>query len=167
MLQKFLKNYGRDILLLVAVLLAVEWWQTRNLVKESLPPALLAQELPLLGGGTTKLSSSTQHTVLYIFAPWCGVCRISASNLNHLPSASLRVLNLAQSWEIPAAVQEFLDHSGLKGQVIMGDEGLGEALRVQAYPTYYLIDREGRIIRSWSGYTTIVGLWLRSRSWSL
>jgi hypothetical protein len=44
----------------------------------------------------------------------------------------------------------------------MGRDRDETALQIGAYPSYLIIDTEGRIVKAWSGYTTLVGLWLKS-----
>jgi hypothetical protein len=46
--------------------------------------------------------------------------------------------------------------------VLLGDRATGAAYRIQGYPTYYVIDAEGRVARRDTGLSTVAGLWLRT-----
>jgi deoxyinosine 3'endonuclease (endonuclease V) len=46
--------------------------------------------------------------------------------------------------------------------VLAGDAATGAAWRVRGYPTYYVVDRQGRIARRDLGLTTVAGLWIRT-----
>jgi hypothetical protein len=46
--------------------------------------------------------------------------------------------------------------------VLAGDAATGAAYRVHGYPTYYVIDAQGRIARRDTGFTTVAGLWFRT-----
>jgi hypothetical protein len=46
--------------------------------------------------------------------------------------------------------------------VLIGDPATGAAFRVRGYPTYYVLDPEGRVAARDIGLTTAVGLWIRT-----
>ena len=46
--------------------------------------------------------------------------------------------------------------------VLVGTPGTGADYRIRGYPTYYVIDSQGRIARRDMGFTTVAGLWLRT-----
>jgi len=52
--------------------------------------------------------------------------------------------------------------------VLMGDDSTARDWSVRAFPTYYVIDTEGRISSRSVGYSTRLGMWLRykrARAW--
>jgi thioredoxin-related protein len=42
--------------------------------------------------------------------------------------------------------------------VLLGDDGILRTFRVEAFPTVYFLDAQGRVKGSVSGYTTTAGL---------
>ncbi len=154
-------RWFRDLMLLLLLVYAVEYWQSRHLTKGLLPEFLRLESLPTLEAHTRSLWSPDHYTVLYVFAPWCGVCRGSAANMNSLPKDRFHVVSLALSWGQASEVEEFVKSTGLKTPILMGKEREEAALGIESFPSYLVIDREGRIVKAWSGYTTTLGLFFK------
>ncbi|WP_141732278.1 TlpA family protein disulfide reductase [Oligoflexus tunisiensis] len=159
--RKTLKSGLKNGVIFLALVYAVEYWQSRNMTKGELPEPLRHVSLPTLKGTTRSLWNPEKLTVVYVFAPWCGVCRASGSNIDRLPQ-DFHKTALALSWDQIAAVDDFVRETGLQVPVLMGKEREEEALRIGAYPSYLIIDTQGRIVKAWSGYTTTAGLWFKS-----
>jgi thiol-disulfide isomerase/thioredoxin len=159
--RKTFKSLLSNLVMFLAILMAVEYWQSRNMVRGELPDSLRNASLPVLTGGNKSLWNPEKMTVVYVFAPWCGVCRASGSNIDRLPG-SFHKAALALSWGEAAELESFVRDAGLKAPVLMGRESEEGALRIGAYPSYLILDTEGRIVKAWSGYTTTPGLWFRS-----
>jgi peroxiredoxin len=158
------RRFYKDILILVLLVLGLEWWQSRNLSSGGLPEKLKLHALPLLDGSESMLWQSGKPTLLYVFAPWCGVCNVSASNLNTFLDSDINVISLALSWESKDEVQEFVSTAGLKTPVALGDDNTSVALQIDVFPSYFVIGSDGKILKAWSGYTTTAGLWLRAKA---
>jgi hypothetical protein len=47
--------------------------------------------------------------------------------------------------------------------MLAGEAQTAADYRVRGYPTYYVLDRSGRVAGRDFGYTTAPGLWLRTR----
>lgn len=163
--RKKWKSGLMNVLVFLALVYAVEYWQSRHMTRGVLPNPLRSVSLPTLEGSTRSLWNPEKLTVVYVFAPWCAVCRASGSNIDRLPD-SFHKAALALSWDEAAEVKAFVKDSGLQAPVLMGRENEEVALRIGAYPSYVIIDTQGRIVRAWSGYTTTAGLWLKSY-WTL
>ncbi len=160
------RRWLRDLLIFMTLLYAVERWQSRHLSQGLLPDFLRTQSLPTVEGPTRSLWNPEKYTVLYVFAPWCGVCRGSAGNINRLPADRFHIIAIALSWEKPTEVREFVSSTGLRVPVLLGQEREESALGVRSYPSYIIIDRDGRVVKAWSGYTTTLGLFWKSY-WTL
>jgi hypothetical protein len=46
--------------------------------------------------------------------------------------------------------------------VLAGDQETSAAFHVRGYPTYYVLDSQGRIAGRDMGLTTVAGLWIRT-----
>jgi len=150
-----------DVAVLVIVFLAIHAWQTRNLPDEQLAPVT---ELNLLDGGTQNAFHSGAPGIVYFFAPWCRVCRLSIGNLDHLVEsgrvqwATVVALDYADADE----VRSFIERSGVALPVLLGTAQTAADWSVRAFPTYYVIDSSGRIQSRSVGYSTWLGMWARS-----
>jgi thiol-disulfide isomerase/thioredoxin len=151
-----------DVAILCMVFLAIHAWQTRDLpVNEPAPPTRLA----LLGGeGSQFAIAPGQVGVVYFFAPWCRVCRVSIGNLDDLVAGGGVAWGtlIALDYEDAGAVREFIDSTGVSLPVLMGDGQTARDWAIRAFPTYYVIDAEGRIHSRSVGYSTWLGMWARS-----
>lgn len=163
----FLKRFKRlaraCVPLLTAALLfaGISHWQTRSMVStgEQLP----ALQLQSLAGKQTHIDWQQQTTLLYAFAPWCGVCRISMPSLSLLDQQQVRVLAIAFDYDHPQQVSQFLREVNYSGDVFLGTDKLFSQLKLSAYPSYYVIDANGLIRHRDRGLSTPPGLWLRTQ----
>lgn len=104
-------------------------------------------------------------TVVYFFAPWCGVCAASSPQLrwfHHWRGDDVRVVMIGLDWSDPRELRDYATKHRLPFPVLLGDATAGAAYRIRGYPTYYVIDVQGRVARRDFGVTTAVGLWLRT-----
>ncbi len=160
-----LRRLAIDLVLVGAVLWAVSWWRTRDLLPDDAPAPALS--LPTLTGEAVSLEDARgRPTVLYFFAPWCTVCDLASSNLVALrdarPEAGLAIYAVALSYEDPAEVRRFATEHALNVPVLLGDAATASAWRVSAFPTFYVLDADGRVTSRTVGYTTELGLRLRA-----
>jgi thiol-disulfide isomerase/thioredoxin len=126
-----------------------------------MPAAVLAT----LDGERVALDSFRGKPVLLAFwAPWCTVCAAESQNLSwvrRIVGDRARVISVAASFENLAQVRAYVRDHGVDYPVLLGDDALLRALRVEAFPTTYFLDAQGRVRRSASGYTTTLGLLAR------
>lgn len=157
-----LLSLALDVALILAVFLAIHAWQTRNLpVDEPAPETLLAL---LDGGGVASAVVPGKPGIVYFFAPWCVYCKTSIDNLDKL------VADGAVAWGSAVAldygdrseVEEFIENTGVSLPVLMGNGGTVSDWGVRGFPTYYVIDAEGRISSRSVGYSTWLGMWVRA-----
>ncbi len=156
-----------DVILIVAIMLTISWWQNRDtlVAQGQLAPAF---ELTALDGLSYRLENHHgKQVLLYFFAPWCSVCKLSADNLNDLRAArsedDLLILMMALSYEDQAEVEQFVLDLDLKVPVLLGTEAQMMAYQIQGFPTYYVIDESGHLKSKSMGYSTELGM--RVRTW--
>jgi peroxiredoxin len=158
-------SWGVQLLVVLVILWGATRWQSRRLLAAR--TAAPAFSLAALDGSTHQLAEAAGHKlVLYFFAPWCRVCAYSSHNVNALRAsrteAELTVLAVGLDWEDEADLRRFATEHELSVPVLKGDEALGRAYHVDTFPTIYIIDEEGRVEDRVVGYTTELGLRLRS-----
>ena len=152
-----------DALLIMAVFLAIHAWQTRDLPDDEPAPRTV---LKLLDGDSLRAATEPGAPgVVYFFAPWCFYCKTSIGNLDDLVAdgrvawATTVALDYADHGEVRA----FVEKTGISLPVLMGDAGTAADWSVRAFPTYYVIDSEGRISSRSVGYSTLLGMLARTR----
>jgi thiol-disulfide isomerase/thioredoxin len=150
-----------DLSIIVAIIAIAGLWQTRGHLSGNAP----AFTLQTLGGKTVSLESLAGKPVLLAFwAPWCGVCKTESQNFSWVKKVvgdRAHVLSVASSWEDVTEVQAYVAENGVDYPVLLDVERLAGKFKVEAFPTVYFLDREGRVKRSAVGYTTTGGLILR------
>ena len=161
-----LGRYALEALLVVVIVVAVQAWRARDLLPADARTQAPAFELADLHGRpwhTTELRG--KPSVIYFFAPWCGVCAASSPQLrwfHRWRGDDVQVLLVGLDWSAPQELRDYAQRHELTMPVLVGDPATGAAYRIQGYPTYYVIDAEGRVARRDTGLSTVVGLWLRT-----
>ena len=151
-----------DVVLIIGVLLAVHAWQTRNLpVDEPAPETILAL---LDEGGVASAREEGAAGIVYFFAPWCFYCKSSISNLDELVADGRIAWGraVALDYESAAAVQEFVEDTGISLPILMGNSQTAADWSIRGFPTYYVIDAQGNISSRSVGYSTWLGMWARA-----
>jgi thiol-disulfide isomerase/thioredoxin len=150
-----------DATLILAFFLAIHAWQTRDLPVDQPAPATVLEWLDGNGAGSAVVAG--KPGIVYFFAPWCFYCRTSIGNLDEL------VADGTVAWATAVAldygddveVRDFIARTGVKLPVLMGSAQTATDWSIRAFPTYYVIDAEGRISSRAVGYSTAAGMWLR------
>lgn len=149
-----------EIALVVAVLLAVQWWQTRDVAYGPAPPLAGV----LLDGSAMQLASERSRPVLvHFWAEWCPICRLEQGSIESL-SKDYRVISVATTSGDAAAVRAYMRQEGLTFPTLVDEDGdVGRQWGVRGVPASFVIDADGQIAHATVGYTT--GLGLRLRLW--
>jgi len=159
---RFWRALAFDVLLIVAVMLAIHAWQTRHLPVDQPAPVTV---LPTLDGVAARSAVRPGAVgVVYFFAPWCFYCRNSIDNLDALVDSGQVgwASAVALSYDGENEVRAFVERSGTRLPVLLGTPRTGADWSVRAFPTYYLVDGEGRIVSRSVGYSTALGMRLRA-----
>jgi thiol-disulfide isomerase/thioredoxin len=109
------------------------------------------------GSGTISLADQKGKVVLVdLWATWCAPC---ISELPHLQELSEKfgpkdflMLGVVLESGDPQEVEAFLTEKKVHYPQVMGEDGTKEAFGpFLGYPTKYLIDREGRVVKRYFG----------------
>ena len=150
-----------EVTWVLALVLAVSAFQARHHLDAGTSPELT---LPALDGAPVSLASLRGKPTMVVFwAPWCGVCKAQADNVERvarLAGDRARVIQVAAGFEDVAEVRAAPEARG-PGPVLLADDAAVKAFRVEAFPTVYFLDGEGRVKRSVAGYTSTLGMLLR------
>ena len=164
--QKLRKHRGYslliDVTLILVVFFAVHAWQTRNLpVDEAAPETVLAL---LDGSGAASAVQSGKAGIVYFFAPWCYYCKTSIDNLYGMVSSGAVAWGTAVALDYgdTKEVEAFVNETGVSIPVLLGNAGTASDWSVRAFPTYYVINADGKISSRSVGYSTWLGMSVRA-----
>ena len=125
------------------------------------------KEVKTLMGKTislTNMKGEHGNTVIYFFAPWCQICHASIGNLQDLyeKNNKINVIAVALDYSSIDEVRAFSKQHHLTFPIALGTEAIKQAYSVSGYPSYYVIDEYNTVISKSMGYSSEVGLYLRS-----
>ncbi len=152
-----------DVLLIVMAFTLVSMWQTRDLPDDEHTPSLESFWLDDRTADSVMVSGKVG--VVYFFAPWCFYCRASIDNLDELVTSGklawARVVAL--EYESLDDVREFINETGVDLPVLLGSQKTTRDWQIRGFPTYFVIDGDGKIVSRSVGYSTKIGL--QARVW--
>lgn len=150
-------RWARDILLLLIVFAAVQWWQSRDLVAGVAPP-LVGH---LVEGAPFQLDAAQGPFLVHFWATWCPVCRLEQDSIANI-AADRPVITVATTSGDAGELADYLAGQGLQMPVLMDEDGaIARAWGVSGVPASFVIDTAGRIRYAGMGYSTEIGLRLR------
>ena len=126
--------------------------------------APVSHQLKTIMGKDITLHADGKKTILYFFAPWCQVCNLSIENLQNVyqKTPNLNVIAVALDFVDAEEVKNFTMNHQLTFPVALGNELVKADYKVMGYPSYYVLDEENTIIGRSLGYSSEIGLYLRS-----
>jgi len=153
-------RWPANVLLVLLIFWGVGRFQSRHLIDEAIAAPNFT--LVALDGTRHTLSDYRGKRVLLVFwAPWCTVCKLEKDNIERVRrwNDDAIVFSVALSYESMADVREFVSDAGEDERfVLLGTRAVSAAYNIEAFPTHYVIDRDGTVSYAGQGYTTTVGL---------
>ena len=160
------KSFAGNAALIVVVFLVASAFQSRNMLSAGGEPAPALQGTTLEGEPYDLAEHGERPALVYFFAPWCRICAASADNLVRLRRwrdvDELEIVAVALDWESADEVRDYVDRHGLNVKVLLAGADVARDWQIQAYPSYYVLDDQHRVLRRDIGYSTQFGLWLRA-----
>jgi len=158
------KNLLGQALFFIVIFNLISWIRETSLLPNA--EASPAFELQAVNG--RMISSDDlkgKATLIYFWAPWCSVCKISLPNLQEFYEnnrSDINVVSVALSYDqISDVHMAIVDHQ-LKFPTLLGNSQIAESYKISGFPTYYLLDKEGNVVSKSLGYSTLLGMELRS-----
>ncbi len=147
------------VLLLVT---AVGAWQARHHPRGAAPAYVFStleqQEVSLA-------SLAGKPTLLAVWAPWCGVCKAESDNVGRAHrwlGERVNVVSVATAFQDVSQVRGYIQAQGVDYPVLLARDDFAEVMRIEAFPTLFVLDAQGRIVSSAQGYVTTLGLLWRA-----
>ena len=151
-----------QLLIILIIFMGLRAWQLRDAINGQAPNIRGV----LLDGQLVELAQySGQPVLVYFWASWCPVCKMTSDSVNSI-AEDYKVITVA-SWSGEAGlVEKYVQQADLTMPVIVDNEGQwAERYGVKGVPASFIIDGTGNVQFIESGYTTEYGL--RSRLWWL
>jgi peroxiredoxin len=147
-----------EFLLLVALVLGLHAYQTRDLARGP-APVFNAQ---LLDGRWINLNDYRGRTLLlHFWASWCPVCRLEQASIDNI-ARDQTVLTVTLDEMSASELQRWMQEQGVSYPVVQDKAGeMARQYGVRGVPTSIIIDGAGRIRFTEVGFTTETGLRLR------
>mgnify|MGYP003920696287 CR=1 FL=1 len=138
-------------------------YQNRNLLDDDGSIQISSQYFITLSGDMYSLAPSDKKTLVYFFAPWCAVCKMSIANLDVVDTNEYNVVRIALDYQSVEEIEAFAKDAGVNGTVLLGGEPHKQRFNISGYPTYYILDEQLQVISHDMGYSTSLGLKLRTK----
>ncbi|MGB2741638.1 MAG: redoxin domain-containing protein [Cognaticolwellia sp.] len=121
-------------------------------------------QIETLMGDDISLQANGKKTIVYFFAPWCQVCNFSIENLQNVyqKNQNVNVIAVALDFVDVEEVKTFTMSHQLTFPIALGNEAVKADFKVVGYPSYYVLDEENTIISRSLGYSSEIGLYLRT-----
>lgn len=163
-----LRSLGIQLLLFVIVFQAISFLRETSMLSTDVDLSAAENQsftqVPTLMGETVSLNSQGKTTVLYFFAPWCQICHMSIDNLQTLyeKNENIEVIAVALDFVDTDEVMDFTKQHQLTFPIALGNEEIKHAFSISGFPSYYVISEENIIVSKSMGYSSVLGLYLRS-----
>ncbi len=159
----------KQFLLLIAIFILISWWQQKDMLPSSAQFISPAFSLPSINGEIVQFNLSPfnikqpnkKMTLLYFFAPWCGICHASIDNVEAIKRSYNNEINIyiiALDWQDKSEVENFLSQHKLTVPVLLGEKQTSNDYKIKGFPSYYIVDKNGLIKSRSMGYSTELGL---------
>lgn len=161
------RSHALTLLLLVALVLGVQAWQTRHVPAGAAPPF----DIPLAGAPAgTRIALDAWRSrhpgravALHFWAEWCSICRLEEGSVSAL-QADWPVLTIAMRSGEAAQVARVLDQRALPWlSAVDADGSVSARYGLKAVPAFIVLDAQGHIRHASVGYTSALGM--RTRLW--
>ena len=159
------RSHALTLLVLLAIVLGVNAWQTRHIPDGAAPPF----SVPLAGAPAGTLIAldewRARHpgraVALHFWAEWCPICKLEEGSVSSV-QADWPVLAVAMRSGPPPQVARVLDQRALPWlSAVDADGSLSARYGVKAVPAFIVLDAQGNVRHAAVGYTTELGMRLR------
>ncbi|GGA70374.1 protein disulfide oxidoreductase [Neiella marina] len=165
--MKKIKETLGSVAVVLLVFVAIQWYREQPMLVQGqqLAPS---GPLPILTTTGAQLAQSPlalnqNKKLLYFFAPWCGVCRLSMPAVDALAQEhpDVDIVAIALSYQNDSEVRNFVADLGLSLPVYLGNEVVQSQFQISVFPSFYVLSEQLEVIERGVGFSTKIGLSLR------
>lgn len=163
------KNISFQIVFFFVLFHFISWIRETSLLETNqVAPQF---ELPIATLPATEQQSLSlenlkgKPSILYFWAPWCSVCRVSMPNLESYYQKNkddVNVVGIVLNYQSTTEVEDFLNEKSITLPTLLGDAKTSKDFLIQGFPTYYVLDANGVIKSKSMGYSSEIGLTVRT-----
>ncbi|TDF41401.1 TlpA family protein disulfide reductase [Alteromonadaceae bacterium M269] len=157
-----LRSLSKELIIFAVIFFAIMAWQTRDMLATDGSVQISQKVLPSLKGDTMPLTENGRPTLIYFFAPWCNICKMSIGNLDGINTDKFNIVTVALDYNSVEAVEEFAADQSLSVPVLLGTQELKSEFQIKGYPSYYLLDENRKVVSKSYGYSSSLGMKLRA-----
>jgi len=159
-----IRNLLIQTIVFILIFNAVSMLREMSMLSTSSDVEPATHQLKTLMNNDIMLHADGKKTIVYFFAPWCQVCNFSIDNLQSVyqKNPELNVIAVALDFVDVEEVKKFTNNHQLTFPVALGNESVKADFQVIGYPSYYVLNEENTIIGRSLGYSSEIGLYLRS-----
>ncbi|KZN36807.1 TlpA family protein disulfide reductase [Pseudoalteromonas luteoviolacea] len=158
-------KYLVNVIIFVVVLSAAFTYQELGMLEDDGRQSAPYFSLPLMSDESQRYNISQlqgERSVVYFFAPWCNICRYSMPNIDKLHRlGKVNAVAIALDFQSIEEIEAFSKDLNLSMPILLGNRKTASDYKVKAYPTYYVMDPELKIIERSIGYSSELGIRLR------
>jgi peroxiredoxin len=164
--KKKLISWLNQGLIFIGIFFLITWWQQKDMLMTSSDHVAPSFSLVSMKDEVFQFEplQQTQKTLIYFFAPWCSVCHASIDNIEAIKKSSQKKINfiiIALDWKSKQEVELFIAKHELTVPVLLGTREVSQQFKIAGFPSYYVVDRAGKLQSKDMGYTTELGMRLR------
>jgi len=161
------KKWSLKAILKEFVWMAVLIFVMANVISYLKKPDIQSEQLPqinerLIDGKVFSTDALEGKPLLvHFWATWCPTCKAEAGNIETL-SKHFDVLSIAVKSGSDADLRAYMNERELTFNVLNDTQRTyADAFAVDAFPTTYIFDGNGKLVFTEVGYTSTIGLYLR------
>ncbi|TGK07585.1 TlpA family protein disulfide reductase [Leptospira semungkisensis] len=153
-------QYGGAFTLLLAATFFLAWFRALDT-----EPVLSLDGKEFRTPVGEKASIKGKTTVVYFWATWCGVCNTNLPLVKWYASTLKEQSRFAfisvEEGDSEVALKNYLEKQNIDFPVIVGNPMLLRDWGIRGYPSFYILDGEGRVRFAESGIMSPFGMFLR------
>lgn len=159
-----LKNLFIQVIVFFVIFQALSIFREADMLSSGDELAKQSMLLKTLDNKTLQINDINKTTVVYFFAPWCQICHASISNLQSVYEKNdhINVIAVALDYMDEKQVHDFSNQHKLTFPIALGNEKVKAQFQVKGYPSYYVINEENTVVAKSMGYSSEIGLLLRT-----